>query len=661
MPASRERHSPILVTAILVAALTGCAGGSDTKIDTDMEMTGDTDTGTTGETGTDMPEERTLTIRDGLARSMATPVYADDADDTLETLLPDSANQFAPLTSAVEVDDGTSTAATGESHIKAISSDGDNGFHVTYVVGGDERMIHFEEADYSAEQYNYYKEVDGVEYWLWSHTNSYHGTDKNRGSVHYDYVDVSGFVSYHDEDDSENGGVADWNSLSYGARTDAASLPAGSATYAGIVDADSHLRTDPSRAHRHDMKGVLRLTANFDDSTVDGMILGIRTRMRRQDGSFGEWTALPETTHFELGDGQIVDGQFAATLTGVDSNAAASLPDTVSGYEGGILGEFYGPAAEEVGGVLTASRQDRVMGGVFAGKQEDSDADAAESLIPSPISPVFHTDDDLGSLVTLPTLASGIRRDSYALRSELATDAYIKSIGLQDADDDAIPTSLHVTYVVGDEEVTVHFTVDDRDTPDFDESWTKTVDGDTYWGWIPRWNNQEESFGFIGGASGDRYYAATGLRTATANLPSGTAVYEGGMRGDTHLSSDPSSAHRESIRGSLRLTAKFDESSLEGRISGIRVRPQVPRGWMNLPDTTYFAIGDGQIMDGRFTASLTGMDSNANAPMSETVRGYEGGVLGEFYGPAAEEVGGVLNASREGRVMAGVFGGVKQQ
>ena len=263
----------------------------------------------------------------------------------------------------MEADYGTPSAATSESHIKTISSDGNNGFHVTYVVGGDERMIHFEEADYIAEQYNYHTEVDGVGYWLESYTNSYHGTDKNQGSARYKYVDVSRFFGYQDEDNFEDGGTGDWNYLSYGARTDAASLPAGSAKYEGIVSAETHLRTDPSRVHWEYMKGILRLTANFDDSTLDGMILGIRVRTHNQNNDgWNEWTALSDTTHFEIADGEIADGQFSATLTGVDSNAAAPSDETVSGYEGGILGEFYGPAAEEVGGVLNASRNDRVIG-----------------------------------------------------------------------------------------------------------------------------------------------------------------------------------------------------------------------------------------------------------------------------------------------------------
>ena len=57
------------------------------------------------------------------------------------------------------------------------------------------------------------------------------------------------------------------------------------------------------------------------------------------------------------------------------------------------------------------------------------------------------------------------------------------------------------------------------------------------------------------------------------------------------------------------------------------------------------------------------MDTNAAAPLRDTVRGYHGDVLGEFYGPAAEEVGGVLSARRDEdlRVMGGIFHGRKQQ
>lgn len=289
-----------------------------------------------------------------------------------------------------------------------------------------------------------------------------------------------------------------------------------------------------------------------------------------------------------------------------------------------------------------------------------------EGLVRSTIPPLFYTDDDdEPDSFIFPALASGIHRDYDEQRSGLANDAYVKSLGFSNVDDEADAFDLRVIYVVGDEEVTVDFTADDRDTPDVEESWAKIVDGVEYWGWLWDPRDDDDTTSFLGGISqgtgrpGYRLYGTAGFRTPIADLPTGTAVYVGQMRGDTHHVNDPSPlGGRERINGSLRLTADFDEGSIEGRISDIAVRGEGER--VDLPNSTYFAIDDGQIVDGQFTASLTGMDSNANAPMNETVRGYEGGVLGEFHGPDAETVGGVLNASREDRVMAGVFAGHKQ-
>ena len=106
MRSIRKHYPMFLTTAVLAAALSGC---SSTKTDTDTGMTGGTDTGMTGGTGTEMPEEPTLTIGKGLARSAAAPVTSGSAGDTLATLLPDSTNQFAPLTSSIERDFGAST------------------------------------------------------------------------------------------------------------------------------------------------------------------------------------------------------------------------------------------------------------------------------------------------------------------------------------------------------------------------------------------------------------------------------------------------------------------------------------------------------------------------------------------------------------------------
>ena len=297
---------------------------------------------------------------------------------------------------------------------------------------------------------------------------------------------------------------------------------------------------------------------------------------------------------------------------------------------------------------------------------------------------------------TAPVLAAGIRLDADGQppSSEFTTDAYIKDLSFSSTASHG-PFNVRVTYVVHGEEQTVEFhdqlVPDDpemgrleegyRDHPTFEHSWERIIGGTRYWSWhYAAHPDLRVSVGFINGVDVDNdneddyfLYATGGLRTHPADLPSGTAVYEGSMRGSTHLANDPSSGY-QSIYGDFELSAHFDTGALQGRIDGIRVGSDDPRwdhavavdpprgenGLPPLSPTTYFAIENGRIVDGEFSAELRGMDSNANAPLDETVRGYEGGVLGEFYGPRGTEVGGVLNARREDRVMAGLFGGVQQ-
>ena len=125
---------------------------------------------------------------------------------------------------------------------------------------------------------------------------------------------------------------------------------------------------------------------------------------------------------------------------------------------------------------------------------------------------------------------------------------------------------------------------------------------------------------------------------------------------ESYLKVNASLDYRVRIGGNLRLTADFGDSTLTGAILGIRVKSAAADSYSYLPDTAYFDISNGRIADGKITADLAGVDPRSSAPADESVRGYEGTVDGQFYGPAAEEVGGVFNASRQDRVMAGVFG-----
>ena len=89
------------------------------------------------------------------------------------------------------------------------------------------------------------------------------------------------------------------------------------------------------------VRGVLSLTADFDDSTVSGTIDGIETQAPGQTA----YQASAEV--LTISAGSITDSTFTADLTG--TGAADSR------YEGDVDGQFFGPTAEEVGGVLEAT------------------------------------------------------------------------------------------------------------------------------------------------------------------------------------------------------------------------------------------------------------------------------------------------------------------
>ena len=68
-------------------------------------------------------------------------------------------------------------------------------------------------------------------------------------------------------------------------------------------------------------------------------------------------------------------------------------------------------------------------------------------------------------------------------------------------------------------------------------------------------------------------------------------------------------------------------------------------GRQPLADTNVIDIM-GSVVDGRFTADWEGRDSGGT-PAEHSVGGFTGTMLGEFYGPAGEEVGGVLRGHRD--------------
>ena len=579
-------------------------------------------------------------IPTGLSRSTETPVFSEKERERLDSetgpglaeLLPDSGVRFPALSAALRRDFSSSRVELSDgAHVKAISSDGEGGFQVTYEIEGEERTVHFAASDYRPDFRNYSTSVGSTDtYLLWAYEDSFtrDGTNRNQGSSRLSYVDghgsvVPGYRVY----------------MSYGARTETGDLPASTATYAGRFEGETFSRNDPNFATgRSYIDGNLNLTADFENGAIDGRINRIGINPPGPDG----YKVLSSSTRFDIGRGRIVDGQFLATLTGVDSNPDAAIEDTVAGYRGDILGEFYGPAGEELGGVLNAESDvhDSVIGGWFGGRQLRAVVPAGASSAPS---------------------SAGVERDFTASTVQAADDSGVTSIS---SDGEG---GYNVSYRIDGVEHAVQlpgsaYGANGR----FPTSYQTATESngyflfsavDSFFG-----NSEYDHFDVAGWASSvlrnDGSGAATwvgrglvvhGVRTESAELPTGEASYDGRMRGEIWDSDKTASDTRTGVRGDLSLTADFDDDTVSGTIDGIETRAPDQTAYRS--STEILTIGAGTITDSMFAATLAGTGGASSR--------YEGDVEGQFFGPDAIEVGGVLQATHTGnsKVMIGWFGG----
>ena len=114
------------------------------------------------------------------------------------------------------------------------------------------------------------------------------------------------------------------------------------------------------------------------------------------------------------------------------------------------------------------------------------------------------------------------------------------------------------------------------------------------------------------------------------------------------------------------MEADFSNSSIEGEIASLWAEPPGTAFsnccWEQLPSTTSIEILPGEITENRFHGDWEGRDTVANPDLRYSLLGLKGSLLGEFYGPDGEEIGGVITGQREStdQVINGVFGADKQ-
>ena len=314
-------------------------------------------------------------LGDGLARTVATPVRAASDADALANLLPDGQTVFAPLSASVRRGVSAYFPSNGSGYLKAISSDGQGGFNVTWTIDGVDTPVHFA-ADTFVDQSSFVNDEDRY-YSLYGFTDAFYpedpaDVDRTDGSSNFDYLDLVGWNLWPFADQLALTGFS-----TFGARTMPDNLPTGSVTYEGYMAAQRWEASNPDfgRGGGRYLWGNLTLEANLSDMMLSGQIDGIHI----PDWSSASGQNEPlEGSAITIQITGIGEAEFIASWVG-SGPMDATRDKTLHGFEGTVVGEFYGPAAEEVGGVLSGGRygmeggSDELLIGGFGAAQADAE------------------------------------------------------------------------------------------------------------------------------------------------------------------------------------------------------------------------------------------------------------------------------------------------
>ena len=565
----------------------------------------------------------------GLHLSDAAPVHADAADKTILAAQEDG-DTIPTLSASItrDFDADTTAVSTSGVSVKSIRGDGDGGFHVVFVDGDVDTPIHFERGDFDATRNLFEQNQDGKSFLLWRNRIRFTDDDRTARLPGYDYFASLGGQA------GEPGVGFERFWFVFGTRTPAAAQAMGQASYNGHFYADSWDAGSPDRNQRQFLQGHVRLVANFDLGQLEGHIRSVY-------GSAVGGGARPlwRTSSFSITDGKLNDaGQFTATLTGHDSADDPDLGQSAAGYVGELLGELYGPRADEIGAVLTAARDaadkahDRVLQGYVRGYRVIG----------------AHTDD--------APFSTGVDRHDTNTQTPRVVSQGDTNRVTEIASDGA--GGYRITYLADGTSKTVSLGPQDAPFSTVDQSYMRR-DGavqhyyrpfDTAWASIAQWSHNRysgaESNEWVFGTWG---YVVHGSRTPSASMPTtGGATYTGSA-GAYEWEPSPASASSRSApyyEGSLRLQADFAAGTIEGEISNLRRRPTSSSPYS--PVAGQFAIDNGSIQGNALSADLSGL-------------GYSGEVRGAFYGPAAEEATGVMEATdADSKMLHGWFRGRKQ-
>ena len=328
--------------------------------------------------------------------------------------------------------------------------------------------------------------------------------------------------------------------------------------------------------------------------------------------------------------------------------------------------------AASVSRVMTIITAAALLGGVLSACSDPAPQDdsiVVGGFVASPLGS-WYADGDQDTLASLEGLAFSPM--SVHVRRNYAADAR----GVSSPDDDSayiesiVRTStgkIVVSYVLNGERTSIDF--ETREIGSYDSIFGETThEGHAYavqlytdlgtadapaprdYMATARWYTFEQRPG-VSPYDGIVYefFGTYGVRTPSEPLSAlGSASYEGNILGNIWDTGDPNRrTGSELLEGSLSLRADLNSGEIGGQVTDVTMldRDATNLGRQPLADTNVIDIA-GHIMDGRFTADWEGHDSGG-APAEDSVGGFTGTMLGEFYGPAGEEVGGVLRGRRD--------------
>ena len=597
-------------------------------------------------------QDAALTTSDGLAASSGAPVYAvSGIAGLLERLLPGGTRTFPVVSNSVEqnFEDNTVSPYSGGSQITSISSDGNGGFHLTALVDGEEIVIKFPADSFTDEGgwERFMVEMDGDEFVLSDRTGSFDEADKTRGDPDHAYFDILELFAPLEEHSTVR------INFTFGARTPADGMPKGTATYYGSLHITAWNAADPDHELRQYYDGDLTLAADFIDSSVSGFVNGLE----HEDEVSRRESKMSEDNRIDITNGQIAGGRFVADWQG--QGPEGGIADTVRGLKGQLLGEFYGPGAEEVAGVVngqraaTGSDPAQIVHGHFSGG-DDGVVDIGDPTISGEIGPQIAR-----------------KRDLRELKQRI-TDPAASSTARVTAIEPVSGGGVLVTYVIDGSEQMIKFeepAADDRSPDVTDESGREFG--------LDRWPgifNGDHFNIFVNGASNigceDYCYMAFTSAVGEESDPErlvtlGSATYSGNMWAELAPPNGGLSRNYRRIWGDMALKADFAAGDISGLIDGLEMRPSRRESgieeppWADLPDSNSILISDGQIIDSRFTASWQGQDTATAADPDMSVNGFAGDMAGAFYGPDGEEVAGVVGGDGNGWQVMGGFAGVR--